>query len=203
MDPQAGPNGTGSYSAPRSREERDGQREAPPGLDRLPPPMFPPGARHVHARRSSAPAGVEREHGGIPEDAFISPDDPIVREGDAEAGFGEDAFIDPDAPIVRTSPPRPPADYEDVLRSTGALLEEGVVTGIGDDAHLEEEDIRALEGFDDPDVEELSRALDRLADAVRGKGEGGLRTSADMSRFEATLRAYCVGYLAGRRGGDG
>lgn len=30
-------------------------------------------------------------------------------------------------------------------------------------------------------------------------GEPGLRTTADMNRLGATLRAYCVGYLVAQR----
>jgi hypothetical protein len=41
-----------------------------------------------------------------------------------------------------------------------------------------------------------------LAESLNRKGEAGLRANLEMSRFEATLRSYCVGYLAGRRAED-
>ena len=46
---------------------------------------------------------------------------------------------------------------------------------------------------------ELTEAVGKLAQALRHRGEAGLRTTPDMGRFDATLRAYCIGYLAGRR----
>jgi len=54
----------------------------------------------------------------------------------------------------------------------------------------------------DPHVAELVDAIVRLGEALQRRGEAGLRTSPEMSRFDATLRAYCVGYLAGRRAED-
>jgi hypothetical protein len=52
-------------------------------------------------------------------------------------------------------------------------------------------------------VRELTRSIERLGDALRLRGEVGLRTTADMTRFEATLRAYCVGYLTRVREEEG
>jgi hypothetical protein len=46
---------------------------------------------------------------------------------------------------------------------------------------------------------EVSEAVAKLAEALRRRGESGLRATPEMTRFEATLRSYCVGYLAGRR----
>jgi len=77
--------------------------------------------------------------------------------------------------------------------------EEGVVTGMGSDPHM---DPTELVTGGDPHVIELIGAVGRLAEALKRKGEAGLRTSPRMTRFEATLRSYCVGYLAGRRAED-
>jgi len=74
--------------------------------------------------------------------------------------------------------------------------EEGVATGIGDNPHL---DPTALRAGGDPALRDLTEVVAKLAEALRRRGEAGLHASTDMSRFEATLRAYCVGYLAGRR----
>jgi hypothetical protein len=197
---------------------------ADPSMDRLPPPMFPAGARHRAPRPEPAAAfpdeggGIREDAGGIPEDAFILPEDPIVRPEDGEVfenafepvevawsarqSSFDSALIDPDAPIVRREPPRTPADYESVLRGAAApQLDEGVVTGIGDDTHEDDREELGRLGVSDrePDVEELIRAVKRLADALGSRGEAGLRTTADMTRFEATLRAYCVGYLTRAR----
>lgn len=166
----------------------------------LPPPAFPPGARRTvpaapRARNSEEVPGArtlpdeplpERD-GDVPADAFISPDDPIASRGwKGDSG----AFISPDEPIR----PRPPRSGPLVHETVD--LEEGVVTGMGDDAHLDPEELAM--GFD-PHVLEVVDMVGKLAEALKRKGEAGLRTTPDMSRFEATLRSYCVGYLAGRR----
>lgn len=218
---------------PASRSEGDGDRA--PGLDRLPPPAFPPGDRRSDAHRravahsvrfmAAGKGGAGTESGSpagesVPEDAFIDPDEPVVRAG---TRIAEDAFIDPDEPIVRKAPPSKPEDFEEVLSrvSRAATEEEGeteeedtlpafesededemevVVTGIGDNAHLEdEEELDAAETYGDPHVAALVEKVGKLADALRSKGEAGLRTTSEMGRFEATLRGYCVGYLAGKR----
>ena len=150
-------------------------------------PPSRPGARAKNVRKNHRPAANQGDNEAdvFPDDAFISPDDPIVRD----SRFDSDAFISPDEPL----PPRgaEEIDPDDV-----------VVTGIGDDAHLEQEKLpTAAQG--DPAIVYLTQRVGRLADGLRGKGEAALRTTADMSRFEATLRAYCVGYLAAQRDHSG
>ena len=190
--------GIGPPAAPGS-----GRRPADAAdLGRLPPPAFPPGSRRIARRAAERPGAGE----GVPEDAFISPDEPMEREGgipddafitpDELDGAGDDAFISPDEPL----PPRSPRlEPEYVLGP-----DEAVVTGIDDDPHLAGDHRSAGPDWDDPDVGALADRVGRLADALRERGEAGLRTTPAMSRFEATLRAYCVGWLAARReGGDG
>lgn len=165
---------------------------------RLPPPAFPPGGRRPAYRNNSTrprPRGPVED--GVRDDAFISPDDPLPPRSDAL----ERAIILPDEPLPER---RPDAlrgailSPEDPLsrRRPAATGEEGVVTGIGSDPHLEREELVA---GGDPHVMEVADAIRKLAEALGRKGEAGLRTTPTMSRFEATLRAYCVGYLAGRR----
>jgi hypothetical protein len=114
--------------------------------------------------------------------AFISPDDPLPPRNDRVTG----AFISPEDPLPRR-------------RESTAADDEGVVTGMGFDAHL---DPAELVTGGDPHVIEVIDAVRKLADVLKRKGEAGLRAPPGMSRFEATLRAYCVGYLAGRRAED-
>ena len=170
----------------------------------LPPPAFPPGSKR-RVRPAVTDGGVPEdafispdapiERGSIPDDAIFSPDDPIVRSG---TRMPEDAFFSPDEPVVRDAPPVKPEDFEAVV--SGAMEEEGesevVVTGMNLDAH---KSARGGHRFDDPHVEMLYAKLVGLVKGVKEKGEAGLRTSSEMSRFEATLRGYCVGYLAGLR----
>jgi len=180
------PNGVAGMS-----DEMDaaGNDESGPSEDgvgrRLPPPAFPPGSRTIRVRQKDRGAESENIDG-----AFISPDEPLPERPE----FPEDAFISPDAPIERSAE----AADDDASSSPdeGGDADQVVVTGMGHDAHLEPEDI-AMAG--DPHVMEVSEVVSKLAADLKRKGEAGLRASPDMGRFEATLRGYCVGYLAGRR----
>jgi hypothetical protein len=148
---------------------------------RLPPPAFPPGIRRRPAGASDGTEPVDRPIRTGP------PDEPFALADPAPGDEGEDIeLISHDEPI--------PA------RSRGSALEQGVVTGIGEEAHLGPE---ALAADGDPYVHELVHAVSKLAEDVRRRGEAGLRVRGDMSGLESTLRAYCVGYLAGRRAEDG
>jgi hypothetical protein len=156
---------------------------------RLPPPAFPPGMRR---RSSGGRKGGEAEQATqeAAEDVFISPDAPMPERQDRLSG----AFISPDEPI----PERKIELVEAFQSATDGIDpdEEGVVVGMDLGADLEPAEV--VSGGD-PHVMEVMDAVSTLSDALRRKGEGGLRTHPDMSRFEATLRSYCVGYLAGRR----
>ena len=77
--------------------------------------------------------------------------------------------------------------------------EEGEVVGMDFDAHLSRQEIVAR---GDPHVMALIESVSKLAEALRHQGEAGLHATPEMSRFEATLRADCVGYLAGRRANE-
>ena len=157
----------------------DGRDDAGDSVDPwLPPPFFPPGSTLGEDLRRHL-------------------------EGGAEVGVPDDAFHDPDDPVVRESPPSVPADFEEVMGRVGGLEEilgEVAVTGMGNDPHVQADP--NLEPHYDPHVAELASALERLRSGLSSRGEAALRVDAEMSRFEATLRAYCVGYLAGRRAQD-
>jgi hypothetical protein len=99
------------------------------------------------------------------------------------------ALIEPDEPLPTRYP----------LPDGEGQAEEGIATGIGDDAHL---DPSAWAAETDPYLGDLTAAVSKLAEALKRRGEAGLHAAPSMSRFEATLRAYCVGYLAGRRAED-
>jgi hypothetical protein len=163
-----------------SKNERSNER-------RLPPPAFPPGMRrHVYRSATGAKREQQRQEDA---DAFISPDDPLPPRKDSMGG----AFISPDDPL-----PQRRVDLAEGFSDLQPIDpdEEGVVVGMDLDPHMEE-----ASGVPrgDPYVMEAMEALEKLAEALRRRGEAGLRWSPEMSRFEATLRAYCVGYLAGRR----
>jgi len=120
-----------------------------------------------------------------------------IRPGPGDSGdeLG-DAFILPDEPM----PPRETLS-EEAFKSVDATAQmpgddEGEVMGMGSDTHMSPEELVA---GGDPYVMELVEQVAKLAESLKRKGEAGLHASPEMSRFEATLRAYCVGYLAGRR----
>ncbi|MEJ2541498.1 MAG: hypothetical protein P8188_16290 [Gemmatimonadota bacterium] len=144
--------------------------------DRLPPPVFPPGSPRREALRPRGSGPLDQ--GTIPDEALHGPDDPVIRE----------------------APPVVPPDFDQVMRGVGALekvMGEVTVTGMGNDPHIVPDP--ELEPYTDPHVAELAAALERLRHGLASRGEAALKVDARMSRFEATLRAYCVGYLAGRR----
>jgi len=180
---------------------------------RLPPPAFPPGSRK-HVSNNNSGHVVSSDLGGafispdepIPardhsvEDAIISPDDPIPARVDpvVKATLPSDgssgAFISPDESI----PPR-----DTVSTGPGGVprfeTEGGVVTGMGMDDHTDADELASA---GDPYVMDLVQKVGKLAEALRSKGEAGLRSAPGMDKFETTLRGYCVGYLAGRRAED-
>lgn len=170
---------------------------------RLPPPAFPPGSRRKVMKSPAPSAPPPPPQPNVSDDAFISPDDPMPARTDEVAS----AFILPDDPIPERRPdtmntafisPEDPLPKREPLgvRRTMGKPEEGVVTGIGSNAHLETGELAAA---GDPYVMELIDSVGKLAQALRRRGEAGLRASPEMTPFDATLRAYCVGYLAGRR----
>lgn len=189
---------SGDFSKNGPKESAGEPTPDAPGGRRLPPPAFPPGSRRSTTPRAPVEADdlsgafispddpIPDRAGDVPGDAFISPDAPIVRTRTAD-----DAFISPDAPIPHRPPRTSPVAVDD-----DEDLDEGVVTGMGDDAHMDPTEL-AL-GFD-PHVLEVVDKVAKLAEALKQKGEAGLRSTPGMGRFEATLRSYCVGYLAGRR----
>jgi hypothetical protein len=133
---------------------------------------------------------IPERAGEVPQNAFISPDEPIQR---VTARSDDDAFISPDEPIRRRAP------LTGTITRADLDPDEVVVTGIGDDAHMEADEL-AL-GFD-PYVLDVVDKVGKLAEALKRKGEAGLKATPEMTRLEVTLRSYIVGYLAGRRAAD-
>ena len=153
------------------------------GPESLPPPAFPPGHHRIRVRPDSRVAADAPLDDGVPEDAFISPDEPMVREGTRMA---EGAIIPPEESSLSGG------EFVDDAEIDG---DQGIVTGIGDNPRLDPEELALSQGAD-PTVADLAQRVRRLADALRDKGKAGLRATPEMSRFEVTLRAYCLGYLA-------
>ncbi|RMH20393.1 MAG: hypothetical protein D6701_03840 [Gemmatimonadetes bacterium] len=114
----------------------------------------------------------ETDEDELPDDAFISPDEPIVR-----GSVPDDAFISPDEPIVREERPTV-----------------GVVVGMdGRTHHLHLDAIPHLE------PEQIARILEDTGHAIREHGiREGLQVGPDAPHFEATLKAYLAGYFSTR-----
>ena len=51
----------------------------------------------------------------------------------------------------------------------------------------------------DPNVVDLTDAVQRLGEALARHGEVALQTGPSMNALDHTLRVFCSGYLAGRR----
>ena len=73
-----------SNSTQPSSDGKESREEGAPELSDLPPPAFPPGSRRhatvrAWAKKRHTPEGG-RGQGGEFADAFISPDEPIVRK---------------------------------------------------------------------------------------------------------------------------
>jgi hypothetical protein len=166
MERSDGEKGAGNAGGKRGRE-----------LDRLPPPVFPPGTRRTHARWPEA--GLTTATEGFPDGALISPDEPIRRIGE---GFAEGASISPDDPI-----------------GTGGDDEEaeGEVTGIGSH-HPEAYPPVGQAGANPRDPEQVASMLEGLARGLRKNGSAALAPDAYLSPFESALRGFLGGYLAGR-----
>jgi hypothetical protein len=149
-----------------------------PELDRLPPPVFPPGTRRTHPRRPEVGLATGTE--GFPDGALISPDEPIRRIGE---GFPEGALISPDDPINTGG------DDEE---------EEGEVTGMGShDPEAYHSVGRA--GANPRDPEQVASVLEGLARGLREKGSAALTPDPYLSPFESGLRGFLGGYLVGRK----
>lgn len=159
---------------------------------RLPPPAFPPGQRRHVLRNSQAQPeeATEAVEDHDIDDGIIEPDEPMPHRLDPI----EQAFISPDEPIPERVIELTPefADYVPPSPEDG----EGEVVGMDLDPYPEPLDILAAS---DPHVAELTGSVSRLAAALLQLGEAGLRATPQMSQFDTTLRAYCLGYLAGRR----
>lgn len=168
-----------------------------PELDGLPPPFFPRGARRPRAAaalrvtRGPTPPPQQcsaEEETAIPEDAFISPDEPIRK-------FREDAFIYPDEPI-RTERPREEPAEEDV-----------VVGWIGDEDYFKAKERggkavaapRAVPGWSSLDPESARRIAERLealAESLRAMGGAALEIPPAADPLDVALRSFLAGYLA-------
>lgn len=171
---------------------------AGPELDGLPPPFFPPGARRsrgaaaLQVTRTPRPPAEQlspEEETAIPEDAFISPDEPLRK-------FREDAFIYPDEPIRRERPREQPGE-EDV-----------VVGWIGDEEYFNAKERgakaaapRPVPGWSSLDPESARRTAERLealAESLRAMGGAALEIPPAADPLDVALRSFLAGYLLSR-----
>ena len=113
---------------------------------------------------------------GVPDDAFISPDDPIVRR--VVEAVPDDAFISPDAPFERSVRPQEPMV--------------GTVVGM-DGSAIHTRSLSAIQ----LDSEQVAQILEETSRRVREEGiRVGLQASADAPHFEVMLKAYLAGYFS-------
>ena len=103
----------------------------------------------------------------IPDEAFISPDEPIVRDS------FRDALISPDEPI----------DQDD--------QESGIVVGMDG---LSEHEVGFSGVHLEP--EQMATVLEDVAAGLREHGTSGLRPTPGTPHFESVLKAYIAGYYS-------
>lgn len=154
-------------------------------LDRLPPPVFPPGSGRRSAsviRPDIKPTTVD----DFPEGAYISPDEPIRRRVDVLDG----ALISPDEPIRRDE-----RGVEDRRESEDD--EEGVATGMSDEGPIYDQARMLRPETDAITTRKAAESLEALARDLRAKGAASLAERSDTSRFDALLRGLVAGYLLG------
>ena len=164
---------------PREQQPSAGREGHGSPTCNLPPPAFPPGERRRAIRRRTRPdsPGSDGTPSKLRDEAFISPDDPIRKQG---RGIPDDAFISPDDPLV-------PSGRE----------EDGLVTGMSllPRPRTEAASLRRKR----PNIHELPYLLDQLAEQLQDAGETALEVHPDMGQFQAALRSFLKGYLEGSR----
>ena len=109
----------------------------------------------------------------IPDDAFFSPDDPIVR---AEGDIPDDAIFSPDGPITQEE------------------MGEGVVTGIGGSEDREARMVGSLAY----ELHQAASIMETLARALKEQGVDALRVTPETQPVEAVLKSFLAGYFVGR-----
>ncbi len=114
----------------------------------------------------------------IPEDAFFSPDDPIVLN---EGEIPEDAIFSPDDPLTRSDDG------------------EGIVTGIGGITEKDTSEGRGLAW----EIRHTADILDRLSRELHENGLAALRVHPETEPMDAMLRSFVAGYLVGQMDEEG
>lgn len=157
--------------------------EVGPELDRLPPPFFPSGARRSRAVVAPRPArgqAQEEEIAAIPDDAFISPDEPILRK-----------------PRVKEEPD---GDEEEVVVSwigDEAYFRGGTGSSPGAGAAP-----ASRTSLDADTARKIAERLEALAESLRVMGGAALEIPPAGESFDVALRAFLAGYLAARGSGS-
>ena len=109
---------------------------------------------------------------GIPDEAFISPEEPFRR---ADHDFPEGAFIFPED-----------ADNWEASKEPEAAV--GVVTGMSGRTQYQRSEHRL-------DLDELVHLLEDLARSLHDDGVPGLAARQGASNVERELRAFLAGYI--------
>ncbi len=205
-------NGTESEGADLADSAAQIARQSAPELDRLPPPAFPPGNRRIITPPRSQRREPTSADAAFPEDAFISPDEPIRRIG---SDLPDDAFIPPDAPIRKRDPrtqqgsemddgtpptnTRATEETDDTEWDTEDGEGEVVVTGIGAEGPVYYEASAGYETSPSGDLEGAASTLEALARELREKGGGALLVDPKSPPLQAGLRGLLAGFILGRR----
>jgi len=122
---------------------------------------------------ADTPGGLDTEpvDEGVPEDAFISPDEPLVHDP------FRDALITPEEPL------QPRVEEED---------EGGVVVGMDGTTEHGVADLSEVA----LDADRVAAILESVSTNLKEDGITGLRSGPGMSGFEENLRKYLAEYFS-------
>ena len=135
-----------------------------------------PEGTEPQAPQAVAPEGVQGgddEAVPIPNEAFFSPDDPIVR---SEGEIPDDAIFSPDDPLAR---------------SDGG---EGVVTGMAGARGQTQGKERGLAW----EIQNTAKLMGTLSRELREQGMEALKVRPGSEPMDAMLRSFVAGFLVGR-----
>ncbi len=174
--------------------------EAAPAV-RTQPPVLPEGFEEdLAGPESETTEGWEDVEGELAPEAVDGWEDVVAEPAQEPAESWEDAEGDPIPEAVDGWEDVATEMAPETIDAADEVAAEPTEAMPAEDAGSEPGAVSPVETDPaDPHVEAVVALVRRLADDLEAHGETALAADAEVSPFEATLRAYCVGYLEGLR----